>query len=89
MGLLSKLFGKSKESSASPIAVGECIHAVLVPRWENVQDMGHEDKITRYMCEACHQEFTPDVAIHLRNTINERMEASLAEIRETIVKDDK
>jgi hypothetical protein len=82
MGLLSKLFGgKSKESEAIPITVGECIHAVLVPRWESVQDMGKEDKITRYMCEACHQEFPPDVAHHLRDTINERMDASLMEIK--------
>jgi hypothetical protein len=48
---------------------------VLVPRWENVQDMGHEDKITRYMCEACNEEFAPDVAMNLRDTINERLEA--------------
>jgi hypothetical protein len=83
MGLLSKLFGgKSKEASATPIVVGECIHAVLVPRWENVQDMGREDKITRYMCEACHEEFTPDVATRLRETINERMDASLMEIHQ-------
>jgi hypothetical protein len=79
MGLLDKLFGgKSKESAAPTITV-ECPHAVLVPRWENVQDMGHEDKITRYMCEACHEEFTPEVATRLRDTINERLEATWAE----------
>jgi hypothetical protein len=82
MGLLSKLFGgKSKETEATPVATGECIHAVLVPRWESVQDMGKEDKISRYMCEACHQEFAPDEARHLRDTINERMDASLMEIK--------
>ncbi len=54
----------------------DCPHAVLVPRWDSVQDMGHEDKITRYMCEACHEEFAPDVAMELRDTINERMEAT-------------
>jgi hypothetical protein len=85
MGLLSKLFGgKSKGTEATPVVVGECIHAVLVPRWENVQDMGKEDKITRYMCEACHQEFAPDVAQHLRDTINERMDASLMEIKAAV-----
>jgi len=74
MGLLDKLFGggKTKEVETST-AVVDCPHAVLVPRWENVQDMGHEDKITRYMCEACKEEFAPDVAIKLRDTINERM----------------
>jgi len=83
MGLLSKLFGgKSKESAESAISVGECIHAVLVPRWESVQDMGHEDKISRYMCEACHQEFSPEEAIRLRESINERMDASLQEMQQ-------
>jgi hypothetical protein len=38
--------------------------------------MGHEDKITRFMCEACHEEFTPAVAAQLRDTINERLEAA-------------
>jgi hypothetical protein len=76
MGLLGKLFGsKGKEAEAST-AVIDCPHAVLVPRWESVQDMGREDKITRYMCEACHEEFAPDVAMKLRDTINERMEAT-------------
>ena len=83
MGLLSKLFGgKAKEEERAPVTSGECIHAVLVPRWENVQDMGLEDKVSRYMCEACHEEFTPEVAMHLRDTINERMDASLLEMRE-------
>jgi hypothetical protein len=76
MGLLGKLFGsKTKvEDAAAAVAIA-CPHAVLVPRWENVQDMGHEDKITRYMCEACNEEFAPDVAMNLRDTINERLEA--------------
>jgi hypothetical protein len=90
MGLLSKLFGgKSKEPVATTVVTGECIHAVLVPRWENVQDMGHEDKISRYMCESCHEEFTPDVAMHLRDTINERMDASLQDLRSTETAQDK
>jgi hypothetical protein len=77
MGLLGKLFGnKTKvEEAATVVVAPSCPHAVLVPRWENVQDMGHEDKITRYMCEACHEEFPPDVARQLRDTINERLGA--------------
>ena len=89
MGLLGKLFGsKTKEVESSTVVV-QCIHSVLVPRWENVQDMGHEDKITRYMCEACHEEFTPEVAMELRDTINERMDASLLEMREEKKQEDK
>ena len=81
MGLLGKLFGsKTKVAESSTAITVECPHAVLVPRWENVQDMGHEDKITRFMCEACKEEFAPDVAAQLRDTINERMGASLQEL---------
>ena len=76
MGLLGKLFGSKGKETEANTAVMECPHAVLVPRWESVQDMGHEDKITRYMCEACHEEFSPEVAAELRETINERMEAT-------------
>jgi hypothetical protein len=76
MGLLDKLFGgKTKASDTATISV-ECPHAVLVPRWDNVQDMGREDKATRFMCEACHEEFTPEAAQTIRETMNERLEQS-------------
>ena len=79
MGLLGKLFGSKTKEVETPTITVECPHAVLVPRWENVQDMGHEDKISRFMCEACHEEFAPEVATQLRNSINERLEASWAQ----------
>lgn len=82
MGLLDKLFGNKTKAVESAAITVECPHAVLVPRWENVQDMGREDRITRYMCEACHEEFTPDVAAQLRDSINERLEASWAKQEE-------
>ena len=79
MGLLGKLFGGKKQDSAATAQTTsvECPHAVLVPRWESVQDMGHEDKITRFMCEACQQEFAPEVAAQLRLTVNERVDSSV------------
>jgi transposase-like protein len=46
---------------------------VLVPRWENVQDMGIEAKATRWMCESCKKMFTPDEANTLRATLAERV----------------
>ena len=79
MGLLGKLFGSKTKEVETPTSTVECPHAVLVPRWENVQDMGHEDKISRYMSEACHEEFLPEVARQLRESINERLEASWAQ----------
>lgn len=79
MGLLGKLFGGKKQESATTTQTTtvDCPHVVLVPRWESVQDMGHEDRISRFMCEACQQEFTPDVAAQLRRTVNERVDSSV------------
>lgn len=80
MGLFDKLFGgKSKQATAVAEPAVTCPHAVLVPRWDSVQDMGREDKATRYMCEACHEIFTPDQAKELSESIRERMAATMAE----------
>ncbi len=74
MGLFDKLFGgKSKPATAVAEPAVTCPHAVLVPRWDNVHDMGHEDKATRYMCEACREMFTPEQAKELNQSIRERM----------------
>ncbi|HEX5370117.1 MAG TPA: hypothetical protein VFY10_11935 [Dehalococcoidia bacterium] len=80
MGLFDKLFGgKSKPATAVAEPAITCPHAVLVPRWDNVHDMGHEDKATRYMCESCHEIFTPAEAKELSQSIRERMDAMMPE----------
>ena len=81
MGFLGKLFGggKKQQAAVAEIAV-ECPHSVLVARWDSVQDMGHEDKATRFMCETCHEMFTPEEAKHLRDTMSERVTAQMQEI---------
>ena len=85
MGLFDKLFGGGKSKPATAVAEPSvtCPHAVLVPRWDNVQDMGHEDKATRYMCEACREMFTPEQAKELSQTIRERMAVSMPEPTES------
>ena len=85
MGLFDKLFGgnKSKQTTAVAEPAVTCPHAVLVPRWDNVQDMGHEDKATRYMCEACREMFTPEQAKELSQTIRERMAVPVTETTES------
>lgn len=83
MGILSKLFGGGNKASTSAATAEtpslECPHAVLVPRWENVQDMGIEDKATRYMCESCKQMFSPQEATQLRETLSIRMAVPVVE----------
>jgi len=69
MGVFGNLFGGKKQASTSTIETPACLHAVLVARWDSVEDMGHEDKATRFMCESCKQEFTPEEAKNLRQGI--------------------
>ena len=44
MGLLSNLLGR-RESDAAPSepASETCPHLALTPRWDNIDDMGHDD----------------------------------------------
>jgi hypothetical protein len=80
MGLLGKIFGGGSKKPAATVEITlECPHAVLVPRWENVQDMGIEAKATRWMCESCKQIFAPAEAQNLRDTLAARVAAALAE----------
>jgi hypothetical protein len=72
MGLLSNLFGGKKQAAVATVST-ECPHSVLVARWESVQDMGIEDKATRFMCETCKEMFTPEEATQLRNTLVQRL----------------
>ena len=62
-----KLFGHKKQAATTAtMPQVECPHAVLVARWDSVEDMGKEDKATRFMCEACHEMFSPDEAREIR-----------------------
>jgi hypothetical protein len=55
-----------------------CPHVTLIARWENAEDMGHEDRVSAFRCEACGQEFTPAEATRLRETEAERLRRRLA-----------
>lgn len=81
MGIFDKLFGgkKQQEESVAVADNADCQHTVLVARWENVQDMGHEDKASRYMCETCHEMFSPDQARELQDAAAKRLAAALQE----------
>lgn len=82
MGLFDRLFGGGKaKQQALAVEAPPCPHSVLVPRWDSVEDMGKADKATRYMCEACHEMFTPQQARELQESIAERMQESLEEIK--------
>jgi hypothetical protein len=79
--MLRKLFGKKEEAStpamvAHPVTT-TCVHTVLLPRWDSTNDMGQQDKITRYLCESCHQEFSAAEGKALLEAEADRLRAEL------------
>jgi transposase-like protein len=75
MGIISRLFGKSK-ATAEPADV-PCPHITLTPRWDNIADMGNEDAVTSYTCEGCHQTFSAEEGRALRRTEAERLQSGI------------
>ena len=72
MGILKKLFGEATVPTEN-IEVPPCPHATLTARWDSVEDIGHEDRATAYVCEACGETFTPEEAAELRRSEVERL----------------
>jgi hypothetical protein len=60
-------------ATAGPLAEVECPHTALMGRWDSVDDMGKEDKITTFVCDACHQSFTPEEGRALRLSTADRL----------------
>lgn len=82
MGVLDKIFGGTKEKAESAIEVPPCPHTALIPRWDSVDDIGHEDRATRYVCEACGETFSPQRARELRETEAERLPSPVEQATE-------
>lgn len=78
-----KLFGKRREEeqktkqdeAATEIA---CEHITLIPSWDKAEDIGHEDRVSQYRCEACGNTFSLAEAQNLRNTESQRLQRKLA-----------
>jgi hypothetical protein len=64
MGWLGKIFGRGGATitRTTEQVAADCPHVTLSARWDNVQDMGQEDKATSYICATCSQRFTPEEA---------------------------
>lgn len=77
MGLLDRLLGRSKKAEAKPSGHLACPHTVLAPHWDQAEDIGHEDRATSFVCDACHERFTAQEARVLRQTEAQRLEAEL------------
>ena len=77
MGLLAKLCGQSAPSVSASADDPPCPHVSLVPRWDNAADMGHEDKVSTYVCEDCKHSFTAMEGRSLRQTEAARLKEEL------------
>ena len=74
MGVFDKLFGGGGKKESVAVEAPPCPHTALIPRWDNVHDMGREDLASGFVCEACHDEFTPAEASALREgSVTERL----------------
>lgn len=81
MGFLDKIFGRGGEEAEGVHAEAvleqdECPHVTLVPQWDEADDIGHEDKASRFLCGTCGSTFTPEEAHHLRETEAQRIGAA-------------
>jgi hypothetical protein len=50
----------------------------LIPRWDRAEDIGRQDRVSLYRCEACGREFTLAEANRLRATEEARIQRKLA-----------
>ncbi len=78
--MLRRFFGKDKpqEAQAATATTVACPHTVLLPRWDNPEDMGKEEKASGFLCDSCRQTFSPEEARVLRAAEVERLKQELA-----------
>jgi hypothetical protein len=74
MGFLSKILGREKTPTKVESVPTECLHAILVPHWDSISDMGKEDLATSYTCQSCNQSFTPEEAKAQRQKAFQRLQ---------------
>ena len=43
-----------------------CDHRLLQPRWDRLEDMGHDELASSYLCEACGENFGTEEGRNLR-----------------------
>lgn len=58
MGLLDRFTKRKEEVVATVSAPPQCPHTALVPRWDNLEDMGKPDLVSHYYCEGCSSTFS-------------------------------
>jgi hypothetical protein len=62
MGFLNRLFDRKVDKAApagESVAAVECPHTAVTARWDSAADMGKPELVSAYVCESCHETFTP------------------------------
>ncbi len=76
---LPKLFHKGEKTASPPAAADEaqpvCPHSVLIPHWDDPNDMGKPERVMEYTCDACGERFSRRQAERLRNAEAERIKS--------------
>jgi hypothetical protein len=49
---LSTLFRKKPRNAPARLE-DACPHSEVAPRWDSAADIGHMDRVTRYICTSC------------------------------------
>ncbi|MDA0301074.1 MAG: hypothetical protein O2822_00970 [Chloroflexi bacterium] len=77
MGLLDRLFKREASAPRQGLQAGpsaaECPHLAVAPRWDSVGDIGHEDRATSFVCDSCHQAFSPTEIDSIRSAAASRL----------------
>ena len=69
MGILSRVLHR-EQPQAPPV---ECPHAAIVARWDNLEDMGKEERASYFECASCSEHFSPDEAAEIRSAASARI----------------
>jgi hypothetical protein len=81
MSWLDRLRGRARSRVEKredvPAEDPACAHVVLVPRWDSTGDMGHDDRASSWVCDACGASFTPSEAQTVRANEAERVKSAL------------
>jgi hypothetical protein len=67
MGLLGRLLKRPADTDT--LAPPVCTHRILVARWDNPEDIGHEERVTSYKYESCSKLFTAEIGRELMNMV--------------------
>jgi hypothetical protein len=75
MGIMDRLLGRKQKQPVEEAEVPEpvCPHVALVPHWDSADDMGKSDRVSSYVCEACHATFSREQGERLLATQAERV----------------